>query len=132
MRRIKRPAVPAIATLAGFLALGLAGTALAFHSGGVAHCDGCHSMHQIGENAITGSPNEKLLKGSDPSSTCLNCHRTTSPDVSPSRYYVASPDGSALTPGGDFFWLTQSYTNTVRGNPTESHARRPTHVPSGK
>ncbi len=45
MSKIKGAMVPGIAALAAILTLGLAGTATAFHGGGVAHCDGCHSMH---------------------------------------------------------------------------------------
>jgi len=83
---------------------------MAFHGGGVAHCDGCHSMHDSPENPIQGNPNALLLKGSDPSSTCLNCHAGSG------SYHIYSTDGSNFSPGGDFFWLTQSYTNVVRGN----------------
>ena len=112
MRRINRPAVPGIAALAGFLALGLAGTAFAFHDGGVAHCDGCHSMHNSPDNPIEGSPNATLLRGTDASSTCLNCHAGTG---SATSEYVLTADATAWSPGGDFFWLTQSYSKAVDG-----------------
>jgi hypothetical protein len=95
-----------IAALAGVLTLGMTGTAFAFHGGGVAHCDGCHSMHNSPENPVTGTPNSQLLKGTDASSTCLNCHDGGG------SYHVLSSDGSNFKPGGDFFWLTQSYTNS--------------------
>ncbi len=42
------------------------GTPQAFHSGGVAECTGCHSMHS------PKAGGSFLLIGSDPSSTCLN------------------------------------------------------------
>lgn len=79
----------------------LSGTAFAFHSGGVAHCDGCHSMHNSADNpragdALAGS----LMKGSDASSTCLNCHNGSG------GYHIASPNGSNKNQGGDFFWIT--------------------------
>jgi hypothetical protein len=106
--------VPFIAALAGMLTLGLTGTAFAFHAGGVAHCDGCHSMHNSPENPVSGTPNSQLLKGTDASSTCLNCHEGTG------SYDIFSSTGANFKPGGDFFWLTQSYTNTVRGNPVTS------------
>ena len=96
----------ALAVLAGILILGWAGSALAFHEGGVAHCDGCHSMHNSPENPVLGTPNNTLLKGSDASSTCLNCHAGSG------SYHILSTDASNWSPGGDFFWLTQSYTNT--------------------
>jgi len=117
MRKTNRMIVPGIAALAGLLAFGLAGTASAFHGGGVAHCDGCHSMHNSADNPILGSANGTLLKGSDASSTCLNCHEGGG---SPTSYHIMSTDASAQSPGGDFFWLTQSYSYTVRGTPHTS------------
>jgi hypothetical protein len=110
MTNRNRGIVQTIAVLAGLLTLGWAGSALAFHDGGVAHCDGCHSMHNSPENPVSGTPNNTLLKGSDASSTCLNCH------AGGGSYHVLSSDASNFSPGGDFFWLTQSYSNTVRGN----------------
>jgi len=80
-----------------------AGSAMAFHGGGVAHCDGCHSMHNSPENPISGSPNEALMKGSDASSTCLNCH------TGAGGYHINSTDGSNLNGGGDFGWLSNEY-----------------------
>ena len=101
--------VMGVAALAAFLTLGLAGTATAFHGGGVAHCDGCHSMHNSPENPVAGNANTTLLKGSDASSTCLNCHAGAGSSHS---YHSLSTDATVWSPGGDFFWLTQSYTNT--------------------
>ena len=111
----KRTIAHGIAVLAGVLTLGLAGTALAFHDGGVAHCDGCHSMHNSPDNPVSGTPNTELLKGSDPSSTCLNCH-----GVDGASYGSLSTDAQNWSPAGDFFWLTQSYTNVIRGTPVTS------------
>ena len=34
-----------LAGIAAILAMGFSGNALAFHDGGVANCDGCHTMH---------------------------------------------------------------------------------------
>src|SRR5512136_2138180 len=80
---------------AALLTIGLSGMAYAFHDGGVASCEGCHTMHNsIGNTAATTVINSSsnsikvshtngkpqftgvayLLKGSDQSSTCLNCH----------------------------------------------------------
>ena len=106
MNKTNRLRIVTIAALAGILTLGLSGTAMAFHDGGVAHCDGCHSMHDSPENPVLGTPNSLLLIGSDPSSTCLHCH-----DGAGSSH-VLSTDGSNFKAGGDFFWLTQSYTNS--------------------
>lgn len=124
-------------------AIGLSSTSYAFHSGGVAECEGCHTMHNsldgsdmAGENENlhgpspsyagqtgAGNGNRYLLKGSDQSSTCLNCH--DAPDTAPSGYHIstdmaASTNGTVLpqelTPGGDFAYLKMSYTYNVRGS----------------
>jgi hypothetical protein len=97
------------------LTLGLGGTAWAFHGGGVAHCDGCHTMHGVGENAYVGAENELLLIGGTPSDTCLNCHAKAG-----RSYNILSNNGSSWTPGGDYFWLTASYSNVIRGNTVSS------------
>jgi predicted CXXCH cytochrome family protein len=102
--------------MATILALGLSGMAYAFHSGGVAECGGCHSMHSP---AATGT---FLLVGADQSSACLSCHEHAG-DTGPSSYHVSSaaadmPAGTAplqRTPGGDFGWLKKTYTFVVRG-----------------
>lgn len=98
--------------LVGFLVFALGNAAFAFHNGGVAHCDGCHTMHNSPDNPASGSPNNDLLKGSDPSSTCLNCHGNGG-----TGYHISSTDGSAVNQGGDFYWMTKDYTVVVRGNP---------------
>lgn len=92
-----------------FLLFFAGGTPEAFHSGGVAECNGCHSMHNA-----TGS---FLLVGTDPSSTCLNCHMSPG-DTVPTRYHIATaevdmPAGTApiqKNPGGDFGWLKKTYS----------------------
>jgi predicted CXXCH cytochrome family protein len=102
-----------------FLALGLAGAAYAFHSGGVAECTGCHSMH----SAKAGG--SFLLQGSDQSSTCLGCHQQTGL-TTPSSYHISTADADMpagvapkqRTPGGDFGWLRKTYTFTIRGTTT--------------
>jgi predicted CXXCH cytochrome family protein len=83
-----------------------------FHSGGVANCGGCHSMHNA---PAAGRPQ---LLSSDPSSICLNCHAGSGGPDSPS---VFSPDGSALTPGGDFYWLTRSFSWLDGSSPGHEH-----------
>jgi hypothetical protein len=88
----------------------------AFHSGGVAECSGCHSMH------APKAGGSFLLIGTDGSSTCLSCHMHAG-DTGPSSYHIATadadmPTGTApkqRTPGGDFGWLRKSYTMTIRG-----------------
>lgn len=88
-----------------------------FHSGGVADCDGCHSMHNPHPNA------PYLLLGTDQSSTCLNCHEQPG-DAGPESYHVSTPaadmpQGAAprqRTPGGDFGWLKKTYNFNAGGS----------------
>jgi len=92
------------------------GTPQAFHSGGVAECGGCHSMHNPAPNGSF------LLVGTDPSSTCLSCHMHAG-DTGPSSYHVATADADMPAgvpplqrgPGGDFGWLKKTYTGVIRG-----------------
>lgn len=89
----------------------LSGVALAFHGGGVAHCDGCHSMHAgSGNEGRFISQGPSLTNASDPSSVCLNCHNGAA------RYHVNSADGSNTNEGGDFHWTQDNgYTYYNRG-----------------
>jgi predicted CXXCH cytochrome family protein len=99
--------------------LGLAGAAYAFHSGGVAECTGCHSMHS------PKAGGSFLLIGGDQSSTCLSCHMHAG-DTGPSSYHIATAEADMpvgvppkqRTPGGDFGWLRKTYTFTVRSSTT--------------
>jgi hypothetical protein len=96
-----------------------AGRPAAFHSGGVAECGGCHSMH------APKAGGSYLLVGTDASSTCLTCHMHAG-DTGPSSYHVATADADMPAgvppkqrgPGGDFGWLRKDYTFTVRGTTT--------------
>lgn len=55
-----------------------AGSTFAFHDAGVAHCNGCHTMHNSEDGALVDpdSPNGNawLLKDATPSDVCLSCH----------------------------------------------------------
>jgi hypothetical protein len=112
------------------------GNAYAFHDGGVAKCEGCHTMHNsLNNKAMTGTANTGmvqfasgpyLLKANDQSSACLNCHESAT-DTGPNGYHISTATskltgGSAplqRTPGGDFGWLKKSYVYTGRsGTPT--------------
>jgi hypothetical protein len=113
-----------ILPLAAIICFSFAANASAFHDGGVAECEGCHTMHNSYMGAkmtVTGTVlqgKKYLLKGSDPSSTCLNCH--DAPDIAPTGYHISTDEsklaGTAApverTPGGDFGWLRKSYTWT--------------------
>jgi len=104
---------------AALLTVGLSGMAYAFHSGGVAECGGCHSMH------FPAAGGTFLLVGTDQSSACLSCHEHAG-DTAPSSYHMSTapadmPAGSPpiqRTPGGDFGWLKKTYTFAVRGTST--------------
>jgi len=62
------------------LCLSLSGSAFAFHDAGVAHCNGCHTMHNSEDGAFVDpdspSGNAWLLKDETPSDVCLSCHAT--------------------------------------------------------
>ncbi len=108
-----------IVLAATVLVLGVGGAAYAYHSGGVAECTGCHSMHSPKAGGAF------LLKGIDQSSTCLGCHEQTGL-LTPSSYHISTAAADMAggvpprqrTPGGDFGWLKKSYTFTVRGTTT--------------
>lgn len=124
---------------AAVLSLGLCSTVFAYHDGGVAYCEGCHTMHNSLQGAkmtvkagtVGTGLNSYLLKGTDQSSTCLNCHNQ--PDTVPSSYHISTDDTKLgagippveLTPGGDFAWLKKTFTWVSRGStvtdPGERH-----------
>ena len=87
---------------AALITFALGTPAMAFHDDGVARCAGCHTMHnsQDGDD-ISSTPGANLLKASDASSVCLECH---------AGYGQATTDGSGYGSGGDFYWLTKTYT----------------------
>ena len=93
------------------------GQAYAFHSGGVAECGGCHTMHEAGSADF-------LLTRTDASSTCLNCHERTG-DTGPNGYHISTPSAELSatqapkqrSPGGDFAWLRRTYGT----EPGDSH-----------
>ncbi len=114
---------------------------LAFHNGGAGFCEGCHTMHNsvtpgttpkfspgqssvnAGVSSWSGTPLNRagaagntpspfLLRGSDDSSTCLNCHAQKGVP-----YRVLSVDGNVnINPGGDFYWLSLTVTYTSMEN----------------
>lgn len=126
---------------AAILTLGLSSVTYAFHSGGVAECEGCHTMHNSVDGSVakgssgkanTGSVGNAvsrfLLIGSDQGSTCLNCHQETA-DTVPSSYHIDTRDSqltangvpTEMTPGGDFGWLKIAFTWTgYSGSATET------------
>src|SRR5262245_31968762 len=98
-----RWALGALATIAMLFATST--SVHAFHSGGVAECVGCHSMH----NPYPAGSH--LLIGQDQSSTCLSCHQNAA-DAGPSSFHISTADSALATgaplqrsPGGDFGWV---------------------------
>ena len=92
---------------------------LAFHDAGVAHCNGCHTMHnsQDGELVDPDSPNGNpwLLIDATPSDTCLSCHAT-------SRGAVLAVDvlnPSPLKGAGNFIYLLEDNLNDGHGGASE-------------
>jgi hypothetical protein len=97
---------------AALITFGLGGIAMAFHDDGVARCAGCHTMHNSQDGQPeTLTPGSHLLKMSDPSSTCLDCH---------AAYGQMTADGSGYGSGGDFYWLTKTFTWTAHGHASKS------------
>lgn len=119
------------------------GDAYAFHSGGVAECEGCHSMHNSFEGTVnvTGTTYGEgsgpyLLKAADQSGACLNCHGAGR-DLN-NGYHVSSEGvvpydttlgttPAQMTPGGDFSWLKKTMNFSVRGKAATSHGQRRGH-----
>jgi len=122
MRRLSLKMVMTSMLTAAVLA-GSSGSMYAFHDGGVGECEGCHTMHNSYEGmpvtptSPAGTTGKYLLKGSDQSSVCLNCHQKAG-DVGPTAFHVSTADTDMplgtpprqLPPGGDFGWLKKNYT----------------------
>jgi hypothetical protein len=95
----------------------------AMHSGSPLECKECH----VGASA--------QLRGSDPGSTCLRCHRAPKGIVKPTGYYVATNDSDLgpglpplqLTPGGDFAYLKKNYSWSSSGSNSQSTGDRHGH-----
>jgi predicted CXXCH cytochrome family protein len=113
---------PAACAAPAAFVLFAASDSYAFHSGGVAECEGCHTMHE----APGGS---YLLAGVDQSSTCLLCHEHAG-DTGPSSYHVSTAavdivpgtqPPKQLTPAGDFGWLRLTFSNAYTTSPGQLH-----------
>lgn len=93
-----------------------AGSVYAFHRGGVGECEGCHTIHNSANGFSAGISSKFLLRGSSPSSVCLNCHQKSG-DTGPTSYHISTAEVDMpfsipprqLSPGGDFGWLKKSY-----------------------
>ena len=91
--------------------LALGGNALAFHDAGVAHCNGCHTMHnsEDGQLVDSDSPdgNPWLLKDATPSDVCLSCHATGLGAVFGDDPLAPPPEKG----GGNFAFLLEDNLN---------------------
>lgn len=104
------------------IAVGLcfvAAPVMAFHDGGVAHCNGCHTMHNSQDGALVDplnpDGNPYLLVKADPSSVCISCH-----DHLDATYPIT---GDVLAPpaqraGGNFIFLDEDNLNDGHGGAT--------------
>jgi len=102
-----------ILLIAAVVAL-VATPALAFHDSGVAHCNGCHTMHNSQDNAAMndgpplapGKGYASLMLYPTATDTCLNCHYG-----SPGSYHVWSNAGPLVDPtesgAGNFVFLEE-------------------------
>ncbi len=85
--------------------------AMAFHDEGVAHCNGCHTMHNSydGELVDPDSPmgNPYLLVDATPSDVCLGCHA----DHLGSVFYEDVLNPADLKGAGNFIFLLEDNIN---------------------
>ena len=103
--------------LAGtFAVAAFAPGAYAFHNGGVARCESCHTMHNSSGGKVMNKKfplyqaGPYLLIATDQSSTCLSCHESANSGATGAETYaVSTPAGTAIPAqygaGGDFAWL---------------------------
>ncbi len=93
--------------------------ALAFHDGGVAHCNSCHTMHNSQDGGLVDplSPNGNafLLTKSDPSSVCIACHDHLDRTFPIGGDPLAPPSPRA---GGNFIFLIEDNLNDGHGGAT--------------
>lgn len=109
MKKLQLVSITTTFLTAALIIFSISGVVYAFHEGGVGYCEGCHVLHdsqssyiekQNIDNKIT-----ELLKGTDPSSNCLQCHTDKR-----EFYNILTNDGSTYSPGGDFYWLKKTFT----------------------
>ena len=94
--------------------IALSTAAWAFHDAGVAECAGCHTMHnsQDGDyvDSVHTAGNAYLLNNGNASDTCLQCHAA----------YGQFAGGAGYGAGGDFYWVTRTWSWSAHGHTTES------------
>jgi hypothetical protein len=113
-------ALPILIAIAAIAVLAL--PAAAFHDDGVAHCNGCHTMHNSESNATIisgGTPgigvSAFLLKTASPTDTCLLCHdRATSYGVFGTDVLTPMRNGAG-SGAGDYVFLLEDNLNEGHG-----------------
>jgi predicted CXXCH cytochrome family protein len=84
---------------------------LAFHDQGVAHCNGCHTIHNSEDGALVDpdspSGNAWLLKDATPSDVCLGCHATGLGAVFSDDFLAPDPERGP----GNFTFLLEDNLN---------------------
>lgn len=94
----------------------MAGSSFAFHDAGVAHCNGCHTMHnsENGQLIDPDSPNGNawLLKDATPSDVCLSCHASDHLGGVMGTDPLAPPP---LKGAGNFVYLLEDNLNDAHG-----------------
>lgn len=85
---------------------------LAFHDGGVAHCNGCHTMHNSQDGALVDPLNANgnlyLLNKADASAVCIECHDHLDRTFPIGGDPLAPPN---QTGGGNFIFLIEDNLN---------------------
>ncbi len=93
------------------IAAGLTTNVFAFHDGGAAHCNGCHTMHNSAGGVLVDpdhpNGNGWLLKKSTPSDVCLGCHATSNGALLAADPLVPGPTKG----GGNFVFLKAANLN---------------------
>lgn len=92
----------------------VASPAWAFHDGGVAHCNGCHTMHNSEDGAFVDPDNPNgnpyLLREASSTDVCLNCHATRLGAVFGDDPLAPPPELG----GGNFVFLLEDNLNDGR------------------
>jgi len=92
---------------------------MGFHDSGVAHCNGCHTMHNSQDGALVDpdSPNGNawLLVDATPSDVCLGCHAEELGAV----FWEDVLNPASELGGGNFIFLLEDNINDGHGGAVE-------------
>jgi hypothetical protein len=106
--------------------IGSSPVAYPFHAGTFEECRGCHDDHKSLDPTSTC-----LMCHSYPGINrpfCLKCHQTDLDAVIARTPIILSDDGSSMTPGGDFYWLTKEFAwKDESGSTTQSPGHKHGH-----